>query len=211
MTELNVWITKAARHLSKDSAITIRLEIQEHYEAAREAALTDGAQPHEAELFAVRSLGDPRIANCQYRKVLLTSSEASLLRESNREARMICSKSWLKWAYLSAPGVLLLLSAILVAMNNIAIARGLMMLGTLMAVLHIAPFLPIYTSTRGRIFRIVKWTAMVGGVALLFGRSAFEWSWLLACCFFPVFQTEWKRMMIRRKLPIGQWPKQLYL
>jgi hypothetical protein len=27
----------------------------------------------------------------------------------------------------------------------------------------------------------------------------------------PGFLTEWKRMMIRRKLPIGQWPKQLYL
>ena len=33
----------------------------------------------------------------------------------------------------------------------------------------------------------------------------------MSCCFYPVFYTEWKRIMIRRKLPIGQWPKQLYL
>lgn len=211
MTELNDWVMKAVRCLSKESAETVRREIQEHYEAAREAALRNGLAAHQAEFLAVQALGDPLMANIQYRKVLLTSSEASLLRQSNLEARMICSKGWLKWALLSAPGVLLLLSAILLAMHNIALARGLLMLGTVMAVLHIGPYLPIYTPTRGRIFRAVKWTSMIGCVVLLFGRSAWSSSWLLASCVFPIFWIEWRRFMIRRKLPIGQWPKQLYL
>lgn len=85
------------------------------------------------------------------------------------------------------------------------------MLGALMGVLFLTPFLPIYTPLRGRVFRLIKWTLILGGIVLLFGRDALDWSWLLACCIFPIIWTEWKRMMIRRKLPIGQWPKQLYL
>lgn len=211
MTQLDSWLNQAARHLSKDSAETVRREIREHFDAERERALKDGADPEQAERIALCVLGDPGIANCEYRKVLLTTSEAALLRQSNLEARMICTRSWVKWALLSAPGTLLLLSVIFLAMHNIAMARGVLMLGALMGILFLTPFLPIYTPSRGRFFRLIKWTLMIGGVVLLFGRDALNWSWLLASCFFPVFWTEWKRMAIRRKLPIAQWPKQLYL
>jgi hypothetical protein len=189
----------------------VRREIEEHFEAARETALRDGSDEREAELAAVRTLGDPRIANRQYRKVLLTKSESSILRESNFEARMICSRKWLKWTMLSAPGTLLLLSAIFLAIHQAALARGVLVTGALMAVLLTAPFLPIYTAKRGRIFRAIKWVVMIGSVVLLFGRDGLNWSWLISCSFFPMLYSEWKRITIRRKLPIGQWPKQLYL
>jgi hypothetical protein len=211
MTKLDLWLNQAVRHLSKDSAETVRREIREHFDAELERALNEGADAQQAELIALRALGDPGLANCEYRRVLLTSSEAALLRQSNIEARMICSGSWLKWLVISAPGTLLLLSAIFLAMHNIALARGVLVLGAMMGLLFLTPFLPIYTPARGRAFRFIKWALIVGGVVLLFGREALNWSWLLVSCIFPVFWTEWKRMSIRRKLPIAQWPKQLYL
>jgi hypothetical protein len=211
MTKLDVWLNEAVRHLSKDSASQVRSEIREHYGAELETALSDGADPEQAETRALQALGDPRDANCQYRKVLLSASEAALLRESNFEARAICSKPRLKWAFLAAPGVILLASTALLVMGNIDLARGLLVLGLLMAIAFIPPFLPIYTPSRGRVFRAIKWSVMIGSVALLFGRNALQWSWLLASCVFPIFWNEWKRIAIRRKLPVGHWPKQLYL
>lgn len=211
MATLDSWLNQAVKHLSKDSADLVRREIQEHYDAAREAALNNGIDPQQAELVAVQTLGDPGIANCQYRKVLLTSSEAALLRQSNAESRMICSNKWLKWTVLSTPGTLLLLSAIFLAMYQFDLARGVLVVGALMAILFTAPFLPIYTPNRGLIFRAVKWVIIIGSITVLFGKDGWNWSWLTSCCFLPFFITEWKRMMIRRKLPIGQWPRQLYL
>ena len=147
MAKLDVWLNIAVRHLSKEAAGTVRREIREHFDAERERALNDGVGAEEAEFIALQALGDPQIANCEYRKVLLTSSEAALLRQSNFEARMICSNGWLKWALLSAPGTLLLLSVIFLAMHNVAVARGVLMLGGLMGLLFLTPFLPIYTAS----------------------------------------------------------------
>src|SRR3974390_551589 len=128
MTKLDIWLNQAVRHLSKDSADLVRREIQEHYDAEREAALKDGADLQQAEARTLQALGDPREANCQYRKVLLSASEAALLRESNFEARAVCSKPWLKWILLAAPGVILLASTALLAAHNIEFARGLLVL-----------------------------------------------------------------------------------
>src|SRR3569833_89758 len=104
MAALEKWLNQAVKGLSKDSVDTVRREIQEHYESAREAALNCGIDPQEAELKAVEALGDPRVANRQYRKVLLTSSEDAVLRQSNAESRMGCSNMWMKWVMLSTPG-----------------------------------------------------------------------------------------------------------
>ncbi len=211
MTILDGWLHAAVRHLSKDSANQVRREIQEHYHATLEAALDKGIDPQQAEVMAVQALGDPGVANRQYRRVLLTKSEASVLRQSNAESRMICSTGWIKWTLLSSPGILVLLSAIALAMHLPSLARGVLVMGALMAIFFIAPFLPIYTASRGRIFRLIKWGMMIACVLVLFGIDGWNWAWLNACCFYPVLYMEWKRMMIRRKLPIGQWPRQLYL
>lgn len=208
---LDKWLMQAVRGLSKDSADTVRREIQEHYEAAREAALSSGIDPRAAEVRAMQALGDPCVANRQYRKVLLTKSEASLLRQSNAESRMICSNKWAKWMVLSAPGTLLLLSVIFLAMRQYSLSRGILVVGALMAIFFMPPFMPIYTVSRGRVYRAIKWIVMLGGIVLLFGVDSRNGLWLISCCFFPILYTEWKRMVIRRKLPIGRWPRQLYL
>jgi uncharacterized membrane protein len=211
MMTLDRWLQQAVRGLSTESADTVRQEIQEHYDAAREAAVSEGFNPQQAELKAVQALGDPCVANSQYRKVLLTSSEAAVLRGSKTESRMICANNWVKWTMLSTPGTLLLLSAIFLAAHQFALSRGMLVFGALMATFFMPPFLPIYTVSRGRIYRAIKWIVLIGGVLVLFGMDSRNGLWLALSCFFPGFFTEWKRMMIRRKLPISKWPKQLYL
>jgi hypothetical protein len=103
MIGLEGWLEQATRRLAKESVAQVRIEIQEHYESAREDAIARGAADDEANKIALTALGDARAANCQYRRVLLTAKEAKLLREGNWEARMICSRPWLKRALLAAP------------------------------------------------------------------------------------------------------------
>ncbi|WP_109484726.1 hypothetical protein [Occallatibacter savannae] len=211
MATLDVWLKRAVRGLSQESAETVRREIEEHFEAARGEALGSSIDPQQAGAMAMQALGDPRVANRQYRKVLLTKSEAKVLRNSNAELRMICSNGWAKWMILSAPGTLLLLSVMFLAMHQYSLAKGILVVGALMAIFFMPPFMPIYTVSRGRIYRAIKWVVMLGSIVLLFGGDSRNGLWLISCCFFPVLYTEWKRMVIRRKLPIGRWPRQLYL
>ena len=101
MTRLESWLTEATRSLSKDSAAQVRSEIGEHYESS----LMRDVTPDEADRLAIAALGDAKAANRQYRKVLLTSSEARMLRQSNREARAFCSMA-------TAEGVLIAVSVV---------------------------------------------------------------------------------------------------
>ena len=211
MTRLDSWLTQATRQLSRDSAARVRSEIQEHYEAAREAAISGGASADEADLSAVTALGDAKVANCQYRNVLLTSAEARMLREGAWEARAVCSRPWVKWALLAVPAAALLAAATLLLEGNFAQARILLIGGIGMAFLFGAPFLPIYTPERARIFRALKWMVLLAIMVLSFGSEAPRWSWLLMSTLWVVFWIESTRESIRRKLPVAEWPKQLYL
>jgi hypothetical protein len=210
MSRLDYWLNEATRGLSRDSAAHARSEIREHYELAREAAMTNGATEEEADRFAVTALGDAEDANRQYREVLLTSGEARLLREGNWEAGAICSNAWVKWLLAATPLAALLTGTALFSTGSTDLARVLVMAGTGMGLLFAAPLLPIYTPSRARIFRIVKWVVLVGMLVLAFGPKALKWSWLLTSCLWPMAWVEWTRMSIRRKLPVAKWPKQLY-
>src|SRR5271154_5354404 len=97
MTGLDSWLILATRCLSADSVGRVRTEIQEHYESAREAAMSGGESAAEADRVALAALGDAKVANRQYRSVLLTSAEARMLRDGNREVRAVCSRPWLRW------------------------------------------------------------------------------------------------------------------
>ena len=67
MTPLEQWLSGATRGLSAESAAQVRAEIQQHYDAATEAGDD-----------ALAALGDPRVSNRAYRKVLLTEREARM-------------------------------------------------------------------------------------------------------------------------------------
>ena len=208
---LEAWLKRAAYGLSTASAAKVRTEIQEHYESAREAAIGSGATACEADHQAVIALGDPKTANCQYRSVLLTTAEARMLRSGNWEARAICSRRWLKLLLVTIPVVALFAAAILFLTGASAVARVLLVGGVGMGLMFLAPFLPVYTPSRGRIFRRVKWVVLTGMLVLAFGPNALKMSWLMASCLWPMAWIEWTRVSIRRKLPVAEWPKQLYL
>ena len=211
MTTVHTWLEQATRHLSHDSAVQVRSEIQEHYESEREAATDRGATPADAEQSALSALGSAKVANRQYRKVLLTSAQARMLRVGNHEARAICSRPWLKGMLLALPMVMLLAASALFLSGAVALARTLLVGGIAIAVFFAAPFLPIYTPSRARVYRLLKWTMLLGLFCVIFWHDALKYSWLLASCLWIPLWTESTRFLIRRKLPVAQWPKQLYL
>jgi hypothetical protein len=77
--DLDRWLEQATRRLSKDSAAQVRTEIQEHYQSAREDAISGGASQDEANRMALIALGDAKTANKQYLRVLRTASESGTL------------------------------------------------------------------------------------------------------------------------------------
>jgi hypothetical protein len=210
-SELEIWLKQATRQLSSESGAQVRSEIQEHFESARESAMSQGSTMEEAERLAMAALGNAKAANCQYRKVLLTSSEARMLRNAKWEARAVCARPWLKGLLFAMPVTAVFAAAIIYFAGAVALARVLLIGGIGMGLLFMAPFLPIYTPYRGRIFRIAKWAVLAGVLGWAFGPLVRDWSWLLFSCLWPVIWIESTRISIRRKLPVARWPKSLYL
>jgi hypothetical protein len=211
MSGLDRWLDQATQHLSRDSATQVKTEIQEHYESAREAAENSGAAAEEADRMALSALGDARRANRQYRKVLLTPAEAKLLREGNWETRVICSHRQVRFLIRWIPVIALIAALALFRAGAIEVARVLLASAVGMGLLFIAPFLPVYTPSRSRIVRYVKWVVLAGLPVLAFWPDILKFSWLLIASLWPVAWVEWTRISIRRKLPVAQWPKHLYL
>ncbi len=185
MTQLDTWLNRATRRLSAESAAQVRAEIAEHYEAALQAAMASGASFEEASRSSLAALGNAGTANCQYRRVLLTSAEASLLRQGEREAKSICSRPWIKVLLFGAPALALWTSAALFLRGSYEFARTLLACGVTMLIIFGVPFLPIYTASRARIFRWVKWATLAVTFTIVFGKHALDWSWLLACSVWP--------------------------
>jgi len=210
MTPLESWLKQATRCLSSRAAEQVQREIREHYEATREEALGSGVSDGEASRMAVAALGDAREANRRYRKALLTAAEEKLLKTGNWEAHVVCATPWLKWLLMAAPAAALVAAAGFLLRGDVALARALLAGGIAMALVFAAPFLPIYTPWRARVFRAAKWTALMATFWLAFGPEPLKWLWLMSVCVWPVLWIEWSRISIRRKLPMGQWPKQLY-
>lgn len=211
MTGLDSGLNRATRHLSKDSLAQVRTEIQEHYESAREAAIGSGATADEADRLA---FGRP--GRCQSRQPAISEGPVNLCRGQDASR-----------GRLGSAGCLLPPMAEAVASSH-ACGRavrgggtipyrlnhsslGLLVGGIGIGLLVAAPFLPVYTPWRGRIFRVVKWVVLLSMFGLAFGPDTLKWSWLLFSCLWPVGWIEWTRGSIRRKLPVAQWPRHLYL
>jgi hypothetical protein len=208
MTTLNptleAWLKQATCGLSAKSASRVRTEIQQHYESAVQASLARGATPERADRAALASLGDARTSNRQYRKVLLTTSEARFLRESSWESRALCSRS--KWPLL-IPAVGVCAAVAFFARGEHSLAE-LLLLGTVgLALLLASPWLPIYTPARGRVFRCVRYTWLVAVVAL----ASEGQPWMFATLLSTLAWIESVQISLRRKLPVADWPKHLYL
>lgn len=210
MTNLEMWLKRASRCLSANSAAQVRKEILEHFDAAREAAMSEGASKADAESSALAALGDARTANRQYRSVLLTKSEARVLRNSAWEAGAVCGHGWLRWLVaITAVGTGIVAvwawtvgMALVTPLLAIVFATGFAMVAAPM-------FLPLFTPRRGRIYRMVKWVMLAGLAAC--ALSTPRYTWLFVVSFWPSIWIEWNRISIRRKIPQAEWPKYLYL
>ncbi len=70
--------------------------------------------------------------------------------------------------------------------------------------------LPIYTEQRSRWFRIAKWTTMgIAAVAPVLCGARVPWIGAPYLAFFWFFLDK-TSISLRRKLPVGDWPKRLY-
>jgi hypothetical protein len=88
----------------------------------------------------------------------------------------------------------------------IFVAQTLFLAWVLVSLLAFAPFLPVYTPSRSRVFRSVKWIFLLATLWL-----ALKVTPLFFACLWSIAWVEWTRASIRRKLPITEWPRQLYL
>lgn len=217
-TELDAWLDQATRCLASKSAARVRTEIREHYEAARATALGSGITPEEADRRALAALGDAESTNRAYRKTLLTSAEERVLRQGNWEAQTFCVKGQarvyaaaLTLAAVAACATLYLTGHVEIAHAVMAPALCMSILALFIILLTLAPRLPIYTRSRGRIVRYVKWTVLMALPLVALGHDTAKYSWLFIGALLPAVYTERQRAQIRRKLPISDWPKHLYL
>jgi hypothetical protein len=209
--DLDRWLRQATRSLSNESAAQVRAEIQEHYESAREAAIIGGASPDEADRMALSVLGDAKIANTQYRRVLLTAFEAKMLSQSNQGTWVARPLSWGHWLLLAISVIAVFAAVTLFRTGWIAPGRTALAFGLGIEFMILAPRLPVYTASRARLFRGVRWMVQAGLWIVAFGPGALTSYWLLILLICQLVWTEWKRAVIRRKLPVSDWPRQLYL
>ncbi len=129
-----------------------------------------------------------------------------MLRQSNREARAICSGGLLKGLLIALSIALLCGVAAFFLAGAIFVSRTLLLGWVLVGLMASAPFLPVYTPSRGRVFRVVKWVFL--SLTLWLGSTG---RWPSVSCLWPLAWVEWTRASIRRKLPVAEWPRQLYL
>ena len=205
---LETWLRRATRHLSATSAAQVRSEIQAHYESARDEALGGGAAPEEADRMALASLGDASTAGRHYRKVLLTTSEDRLLRETTWEARVVCSR--LRWLY-PIPAAALCAGIWFFIAGQTYLALLLVVGAAGISLLLARPLLPINTPARARVFRGVRWAWLAAVLLLAVWPDLRNQSWLLVAVAWPIVWVEWTLFSVRRKLAVAQWPRPLYL
>jgi len=211
MSNLEQWLKVATCGLAKDAAAEVRQEIEEHFESARESFLTKGAPAAEAEGLALAALGDARVANREYRRVLLTAEEAKVLRQGAREVKLVCANSWLRRGVAAAAATGLVVAIGFAMAGHLQNAETLLLVELGMSPLVAALFLRIKTPLWGRIYRGWKWLALMAAALLIMGPNATRSAWLLVVCLWPMAMTELRRASIRRKLPEKMWPRHLYL
>jgi hypothetical protein len=191
---LEQWLSLATRKLAPASIEQVRREIGEHYQSALDACTWDLA-----------SLGSPRKANREYRKVLLTRSEARFLKNG-----FFLPGSWTWWMSAVVGLLAVLASAASWAVTGHSdLGRLALLIGALLLVQYSGPLLPIKTPARLRTWRIVRSTAFVMAILLLI--SIWDWAifaMLTQFCAVWIFQET--AAGIRHKLPMERWPDGLY-
>jgi hypothetical protein len=204
MTPIEKWLLAATRGLAEESAAQVRAEILEHYQSAYEESLASGLPGSEAELATVAALGDAKAANRQYRRVLLTSRDAKLLHymtldRSTLPPGRVRAGKWLVGILVAEA----IAGQILGAWKD----HALWYLNAVFALRFVSWWLPVNTLQRGRIFRRARWIVLIAGAAL---TAWYGMPWPPLAVLIVEGYSDYRRMTVRRKLAVSDWPKQLY-
>lgn len=207
------WLDTATCGLAKDGAARVREEMVAHYESARDEALADGAPAEEADRVALAALGSAKAAKRANREVHVTAWESRLLREDEWVGRVMCSRR----LWLALP-ILVICAAVAALSLDFSPQSMVVLVGALgMAFIFGAPIVfPITTRARGRAYRLVKWVWLIAVMWLAFspGRTGDSWASFFATGGLLLWLAgwiEWRRILLRRKIPYGEWPRGLYL
>lgn len=210
MTNLEKWLEVATRGLSTESVARVRAEISDHYELAYEAAIANGANAEQADSAVIAALGDAKSENREYRRVFLTVWEQRLLDSMRGKFpslppwRVKLGKALAAILMIEALGIMATL-----LYKDPSRAPVLFFWIPMIAIPLIARVLPISTPTRGRMYRVAQWGLLLAGalIAIIFGA---KYSAGFAGVFLSMAYFQRTYASIRRKLPLSQWPKQLY-
>ena len=210
MTDLQVWLKRVTRGLSREAADQVRREIEDHYLSARDAAVAQGAAPDQADRQALAALGDAETVNIRYRSVLLTKEEAKMLRGVRRDGEFFSCRPDLIRAFRVGPCVLLCVAAGFYAMGAVNLARILLGATLGLGMIFTVPTFSIYTAARSQVYRYAKWPVVLMALWLANGRS-FNWLGITLIGLAVFGWSEWVCASLRKKLPVEQWPTMLYL
>ena len=201
MQTLEQWLDVATRGLCDSAASRVRAEIGEHYLSAIESASRDGVDPLDAERHALNALGEAKIANRQYRRVLLTESEARTL-------------SWLTSRWPPVGAILVLVTTAIYAVS--VRTSELNYLFVCFVIQTVLRAIPISSIRAGWVVRILRWGndtvfyTMWFVTAMALMKSPVPAAGIIVMALGAVHR-EYKFFVLRRKVPVEQWPRQLWI
>jgi len=209
MQTLEQWLSVATRGLCAAAVERVRAEIGDHYQSALESARAASVDAVEAERRAVAALGDAKTANRQYRRVLLTKGEDILLRGMMSSPMPLEGFSKRRMLFGQTLATILMLQAVAIILTATIkfggfgyVAAAFILQGVIFRTIHVRSI------RAGWMIRVVRWGVLGAGatMALLSGLNP----GLALVQLLVVAHFEYKRFVLRGKLPVGQWPKRLY-
>jgi lipopolysaccharide export LptBFGC system permease protein LptF len=210
---INAWIDVATCGLAKDAWVRVREETYTHYESAREESSVKGASEQQAREAALASLGNARAANKQYKGIHLTAWENKLMRQDECAARALHARP-----YLWIVPVLLVCAAVAAFTLRPERTTLTLLVGAIgLCFVFGVPFMiPINTRVRGNIYRTIRLTWLVAIMWLAYGAEGPGGSWAMfftmgGPILWMIAWMEWSRASARKKLPVAEWPRSLYL
>jgi hypothetical protein len=201
MQTLEQWLSVATRGLCDAAAARVRAEIGEHYASALESAGTADVDPLDVERRAVTALGDAKTANRQYRRVLLTEGEDVLLRGLSPLSQF--------WDMVTAGSLVMVGALIWVRTSEFRYLPATVIVEVMLRAI------PVGSIRAGSIVRSARWGVLTIGLTMTVVSY-------LGPGIAPIFHVtgvvlvavaagyaEYKFFVLRRKVPVEQWPRRL--
>ena len=202
MQTLEQWLEVATEGLCDAAAARVRAEIGEHYLSALESANSAGVDQRDAERRALNALGEAKVANRQYRRVLLTESEARTL-----------SRLTSRWP--PVVGILLLAPFAIYAIFTRTSELNFLFAFCVVEVALRA--IPVSSIRAGWVVRVFRWGNVTAFQTMWFvkmmdlGKVPPLTYLMILFMIHSLVQTEYTRFVLRRKVPAEQWPRMLWI